>query len=152
MRSQNSPYRHKVLQLNRIEQRFSKPQVEGLNPSQITKNKMLLQPNWNRRMIQDHKFVGSSPIKSTKLPRWRNGSVSLLHGEGTGSNPVRGTNVSVSEWLKSLVATHCMGVRIPPLTQMLRWRNRLKRVELKIPYPRGKRCGFKSHPEYKNIS
>jgi hypothetical protein len=103
---------------------------------------------------------------------------------------------------RSLVATHCMGVRVPPLTQnMLMSYNgyyiafvtqicgfdslhqlkilscslmgkryldmvkrvgslptrttkyasvakRLKRTGFRNQHPRGKRCGFKSHPEY----
>lgn len=31
-----------------------------------------------------------------RMPRWRNGSVSLLHGEGSGSIPLRGTKLEYS--------------------------------------------------------
>ena len=48
----------------------------------------------------------------------------------------------------SVLHTEGSGIvtRIP--NKMLLWRNWLKRMELKIPYPSGKRCRFESDQEY----
>ena len=36
-----------------------------------------------------------------KLPRWRNGSVFVLHAKGSGSIPLRGTKIGVIEQVVS---------------------------------------------------